>query len=84
MEFTFSQHALSRCVDMALDVDDIILCLNAPEMTIADKFDAGCIYYTRDRITRVVKFEEKHVITVVWRRDDRIKDSAPKTERFKR
>lgn len=83
MEFTFSQHALSRCIDMALDVDEIVMCLNAPERTVPDKFKA-CVYYVRGDIACVVDFKDKHVVTVVWRRDDRIDESAPQTERFNR
>jgi hypothetical protein len=84
MEFTFTQHALSRAIDMALDTDEITLCLRSPEMTTPDDKGA-CVYYVRDRITCVVDFKVKEVVTIVWRRDDMIhKGFGPRTARFNR
>lgn len=87
MEFSFSQHALSRAIDMALDMDEIILCLNSPESTTPDRMgeETGCVYYARDRITCVVDFKVKHVVTIVWKRGDRLrKGYGPQTVRFNR
>lgn len=87
MDFTFTQHALSRAIDMALDSDEITLCLRSPEVATPDRKgeEIGCVYYVRDRITCVVDFETKEVVTIVWRRDDMIhKGYGPRTERFDR
>lgn len=65
-DWTFSQHALSRAVDMALDPDEIKAALESPTRPLPSKNYEGCHLIHTERLTFAVDLERKLVITVGW------------------
>jgi hypothetical protein len=69
-EFTASRHALSRALDMALDADEIALCLESPQRILRSGVKEDCIVYIRDRLAIPVNEETNVIVTFLWNRYD--------------
>lgn len=67
--WTFSVHALERCLDMALDATEIRECLANPETITPSgpKYAPDTRVYARGRFALAVAPDAKCVITALWR-----------------
>lgn len=65
-EWQFTKHALIRAVDMAVDADDIKLCLHEPQVVTTVDAYPDCVLYLRERLALAVNEEDRIVITVLW------------------
>lgn len=64
--FTLTPHAVERALDMALDPEEIRLCLTHPEYIRPSVKYPGRLNYRRGRITCGIEDRSKRVITIVW------------------
>lgn len=65
-EWTFSYHALSRAVDMALDPEELRQVIDSPVRALPHGSRPGVHYIHGERITLTVNLETREVITVQW------------------
>ncbi|MFM9643157.1 hypothetical protein [Streptomyces turgidiscabies] len=65
-EWTFSHHALSRAVDMALDPEELRQAIERPVRPVESRAYPGAHLIHTDRIVLCVNLAAKVVITIVW------------------
>ncbi|WP_146132516.1 hypothetical protein [Streptomyces solincola] len=66
--WTIRWHALQRALDMAVEGEEIRLCLTEPKL-ISDspeRYPKECKIYERGRIAIAVNEETREAITVLW------------------
>lgn len=66
MDWTFSRHALSRAVDMALDAEEIRAALENPTRPLPSLKYPGAHLIHSDRLVFAVYLEPRYVITIIW------------------
>lgn len=70
--WTFSSHALSRAVDMALDPEALTACITNPEVVYDQETNPAYFGHkvrVAGRVAMIVEPKAKRVVTVVWRGD---------------
>ncbi|MFD4474600.1 hypothetical protein ACFWPU_00585 [Streptomyces sp. NPDC058471] len=69
MDWSFSEHALGRALDMALDPEDIRQVLTHPDVKqpSGPGYPDHCQVWASNRIALVVSPDEQVVITCLWR-----------------
>ena len=67
MNYTFTNHAIDRMLDMDVDPAEVRKCLESPRYTRASNRGDGRRLYFSDRITAIVQEDNNTVVTVVWR-----------------
>lgn len=65
-EWTFTQHALSRAVDMAIDPEELREAIERPVRALPSTHYPGCHLIHTERLALAVNLIEKVVITVLW------------------
>lgn len=66
MDWTFSRHALTRAVEMALDADEIRAALENPTRPIPSMGYPGASLLHTKRLVLAVYLEKRFVITIGW------------------
>lgn len=64
--WTFTHHALSRAVDMALDPEELREAIERPTRPLPSMNYPGCHLIHTERIVLCVNLSECVVITVIW------------------
>lgn len=72
MEWTFSQHALERAVDMALDPEEIKGALEKPTRPMPSRKYPGRHLIFSERLVFAVNLQDRVVITIGWNTFDGI------------
>lgn len=79
-DWTFSHHALSRAVDMALDPEEIKAALERPTRPLPSRNYAGCHLIHTERLVFAVNLAERVVITILWNTFDGQRIYRPRRE----
>jgi hypothetical protein len=72
-DWTFSKHALSRAVDMAVDPHELTACIIKPEVIYDQETNPAYFGHkvrVAGRLALVVDPNDKHVVTVLWRSEE--------------
>lgn len=70
--YSFSQHALTRAVDMAITAEELVATLETPaRIYIGEDSYKGATLYERGKIALPVADDDGTVITVLWSRNAR-------------
>lgn len=65
-EWTFSHHALSRAVDMALGPEEVRAAIESNNRPLPHGSRPGVHYLHTERITLTVNLSTREVITIQW------------------